>query len=93
MTQAKPSLSSCSRAAWFLKVKGVSRRVTETLGGTPKIEATFEVDANGTLNVKAEDKGTGKSEKTTITNDKGPFETRWRSIDRMSGWVRTRLLK
>jgi len=32
---------------------------------------TFEVDANGILNVKAEDKGTGKSEKITITNEKG----------------------
>ncbi|PKA55769.1 Luminal-binding protein 5 [Apostasia shenzhenica] len=39
--------------------------------GTPQIEVTFEVDANGTLNVKAEDKDTGKSEKITITNDKG----------------------
>ena len=37
----------------------------------PQIEVTFEVDANGILNVKAEDKGTGKSEKITITNDKG----------------------
>jgi len=39
--------------------------------GTPQIEVTFEVDANGILNVKAEDKGTGKSEKITITNEKG----------------------
>ncbi|XVE58113.1 hypothetical protein DITRI_Ditri04bG0143900 [Diplodiscus trichospermus] len=39
--------------------------------GTPQIEVTFEVDANGILNVRAEDKGTGKSEKITITNDKG----------------------
>ncbi|EER15257.1 heat shock protein 70 precursor, putative [Perkinsus marinus ATCC 50983] len=39
--------------------------------GQPQIEVTFEIDANGILNVKAEDKGTGKSEKITITNDKG----------------------
>ncbi|CAN6585828.1 unnamed protein product [Malus baccata var. baccata] len=39
--------------------------------GTPQIEVTFEVDANGILNVRAEDKGTGKAEKITITNDKG----------------------
>jgi len=32
---------------------------------------TFEIDSNGILNVGAEDKGTGKSEKITITNDKG----------------------
>merc|ERR1712199_133452 len=39
--------------------------------GTPQIEVTFEIDANGILNVGAQDKGTGKSEKITITNDKG----------------------
>merc|ERR1711861_109279 len=39
--------------------------------GQPQIEVTFEVDTNGILNVGAEDKGTGKSEKITITNDKG----------------------
>jgi heat shock protein 5 len=37
--------------------------------GTPQIEVTFEVDVNGILHVKAADKGTGKSEKITITND------------------------
>jgi heat shock protein 5 len=39
--------------------------------GQPQIEVTFEVDANGILNVGAEDKGTGKKEKITITSDKG----------------------
>ncbi len=39
--------------------------------GVPQIELTFEVDANGILNVRAVDKGTGKSEKITITNDMG----------------------
>merc|ERR1712034_302087 len=39
--------------------------------GQPQIEVTFEIDSNGILNVSAEDKGTGKSEKITITNDKG----------------------
>lgn len=39
--------------------------------GVPQIEVTFEVDADGILKVAAEDKGTGKSEKITITNDKG----------------------
>ena len=34
--------------------------------GTAQIEVTFEVDANGILNVAAEDKGTGKKEKITI---------------------------
>merc|ERR1712232_1355633 len=39
--------------------------------GQPQIEITMEIDSNGILNVGAEDKGTGKSEKITITNDKG----------------------
>ena len=39
--------------------------------GTPQIEVTFDVDANGILNVSAVEKGSGKSEKITITNDKG----------------------
>lgn len=49
--------------------------------GTPQIEVTFEVDANGILNVKAEDKASGKSEKITITNDKGRLTQE--EIDRM----------
>lgn len=39
--------------------------------GTPQIEVTFEVDNSGILQVTAADKGTGKSEKIVITNDKG----------------------
>jgi heat shock protein 5 len=39
--------------------------------GQPKIEVSFEIDANGILNVGAEDKVTGNIEKVTITNDKG----------------------
>lgn len=39
--------------------------------GTPQVEVTFDLDANGILNVSAEDKTTGKINKITITNDKG----------------------
>merc|ERR1712070_916233 len=39
--------------------------------GVPQIEVSFEIDANGILQVSAADKGTGKSEKITITADKG----------------------
>ncbi|KAI9102616.1 hsp71-like protein [Phlyctochytrium arcticum] len=39
--------------------------------GVPQIEVTFDVDANGILNVTAVDKTTGRSNKITITNDKG----------------------
>jgi molecular chaperone DnaK len=39
--------------------------------GIPQIEVTFDVDANGILNVKARDKGTGKEQKITITVSSG----------------------
>jgi len=39
--------------------------------GVPQIEVTFDVDANSILNISAADKSTGKSNKITITNDKG----------------------
>merc|ERR1712012_1528401 len=39
--------------------------------GVPQIEVTLDVDANGILNVSAVEKGSGKIEKITITNDKG----------------------
>jgi len=39
--------------------------------GVPQIEVSFDVDANGILNVTAAEKSTGKSQKITITNDKG----------------------
>jgi len=39
--------------------------------GVPQIEVTFDIDANGILNVTACDKSTGKENKITITNDKG----------------------
>ena len=39
--------------------------------GEPKIEITYDIDANGILNVNAEEKSSGKSQKITIRNDKG----------------------
>jgi L1 cell adhesion molecule like protein len=39
--------------------------------GVPQIEVVFDLDANGVLNVNATDKAGGKSNKITITNDKG----------------------
>ncbi|KAJ6359738.1 hypothetical protein OIU77_003862 [Salix suchowensis] len=49
--------------------------------GVPQIEVTFEVDANGILHVKAEDKAAKKSQSITITNDKGRLSQE--EIDRM----------
>jgi len=39
--------------------------------GTPQIEVSFDVDANGILSVAAQDKASGKTQKITITSDKG----------------------
>lgn len=49
--------------------------------GVPQIEVSFNLDANGILKVSAGDKGTGKSESITITNDKGRLSQE--EIDRM----------
>ncbi|KAF7528620.1 hypothetical protein G7054_g10096 [Neopestalotiopsis clavispora] len=49
--------------------------------GVPQIEVSFELDANGILKVSAHDKGTGKTESITITNDKGRLTQE--EIDRM----------
>ncbi len=42
--------------------------IPPALRGTPQIEVTFDIDANGILNVSAKDKGTGKEQKITIQN-------------------------
>merc|ERR1719231_1073281 len=49
--------------------------------GVPQIEVTFDIDANGILNVSAEDKTTGKKNNITITNDKGRLSKD--DVDRM----------
>ncbi|TBL70422.1 molecular chaperone DnaK [Paenibacillus thalictri] len=48
--------------------------------GIPQIEVTFDIDANGIVNVSALDKGTGKSQKITITSSSGLSDD---EIDRM----------
>ena len=47
----------------------------------PQIEVTFDIDANGILNVSAAEKATGKSSQITITNEKGRLSQS--DIDRM----------
>merc|ERR1711943_12641 len=49
--------------------------------GVPQIEVTFDIDANGILNVSATDKSTGKDNQITITNEKGRLSQS--EIDRM----------
>lgn len=48
--------------------------------GVPKIEVTFDIDANGIVNVNAKDLGTGKEQKITITSSSG---LKQEEIDRM----------
>jgi L1 cell adhesion molecule like protein len=49
--------------------------------GVPQIEVTFDIDANGILNVSAQDKASGKVNQITITNEKGRLSQS--EIDRM----------
>ena len=42
--------------------------------GVPQIEVTFDIDANGIVNVSAKDKGTGKEQKITIQASGGLSE-------------------
>merc|ERR1712072_1079655 len=49
--------------------------------GVPQIEVAFDIDANGILNVSAQDKSTGKANRITITNEKGRLSQS--EIDRM----------
>merc|ERR1712217_243925 len=49
--------------------------------GVPQVEVTFDIDANGILNVSAQDKSTGESNQITITNEKGRLSQA--EIDRM----------
>ncbi len=49
--------------------------------GVPQIEVSFDVDANGIMNIEAVDKGSGKTQKITITNEKGRLTSE--DIDRM----------
>ena len=45
--------------------------ITPAVRGVPQIEVSFDLDANGILNIEANEKSTGKKESITITNDKG----------------------
>src|SRR3989442_4250591 len=49
-------------------------------GGIPKVEVTFDIDANGIVNVSARDKGTGREQKITIVASSGLSKDQ---IDRM----------
>ena len=75
----------------YFKVKGLCHQKIRPLGGSiwtelpaargvPQVEVTFDIDANGILNVSAQDKGTGKEQSITITASSGLSQD---EIDRM----------
>jgi heat shock protein 1/8 len=72
----RPFTRDCNRLGEF-KLEGIPALPR----GVPQIEVSFDVDANGILNVSAAEKSTGKTNKITITNDKGRLSKE--EIDRL----------
>jgi len=65
--QGEREMASDNRSLGRFTLEGISPAGR----GTPQVEVTFDVDANGILNVKAVDKATGKEQKITITAASG----------------------
>jgi len=61
--QGERSMSNDNKILGTFKLDGISPAPR----GTPQIEVTFDIDANGILNVTAKDQGTGKDQKITIS--------------------------
>src|SRR2546429_636643 len=53
--------------SWSRSSRTAKSRIAPAPRGIPQIEVTFDIDANGILNVRAKDLGTGKEQKVTIT--------------------------
>ncbi len=65
--QGERSMSSDNRTLGRFMLDGI----LPAPRGVPQVEVTFDIDANGILNVRAQDKGTGKEQKITITASSG----------------------
>ena len=65
--QGEREMASDNRSLGRFTLQGIA----PAQRGTPQIEVTFDIDANGILHVKAADKGTGKEQKITITASSG----------------------
>ena len=65
--QGERSMSVDNKKLGTFKLDGIQSAPR----GTPQIEVTFDIDANGILNVSATDKGTGKDQKITISDSSG----------------------
>lgn len=68
--QGERPMASANKTIGRFKLDGIAPAPR----GMPQIEVTFDIDANGILNVTAKDKGTGKEQKITITASSGLTE-------------------
>ena len=74
--QGERPMAKDNKSLGMFRLDGIS----PAMRGIPQIEVTFDIDANGIVNVSAKDKATGKEQKITITNSSNLDE---KDIDRM----------
>ena len=74
--QGERSMSQDNKTLGTFKLDGIAPAAR----GTPQIEVTFDIDANGILNVTAKDQGTGKDQKITISGSSSMDES---EVDRL----------
>lgn len=74
--QGERPMASDNKSLGMFKLDGIA----PAMRGIPQIEVTFDIDANGIVNVKAKDKATNKEQKITITNSSNLSEA---DIDKM----------
>ena len=76
MLQGERELARDNKSLGRFRLEGISPAPR----GVPQIEVTFDIDANGILNVTARDKATGREQKITITGSSGLSKE---EVDRM----------
>ena len=74
--QGERPMASDNKSLGMFRLEGIA----PAMRGIPQIEVTFDIDANGIVNVSAKDKATGKEQKITITNSSNLSEA---DIDKM----------
>ena len=74
--QGERPMASDNKSLGMFRLEGIA----PAMRGIPQIEVTFDIDANGIVNVSAKDKATGKEQKITITNSSNLSE---QDIDKM----------
>ena len=74
--QGERTMARDNKSLGMFRLEGIA----PAMRGIPQIEVTFDIDANGIVNVSAKDKATGKEQKITITNSSNLSE---QDIDKM----------